>query len=358
MKKSHALAHLRHLSCLGLGGEIVIPHMLLVLRDLIGANVAGFHWTDPDGRPINVHATEIMPSTIDLFVNHYDLLQRPGEISVEVLARGPLAIGNLDRWYASGRLERTVLFNEIFVPERSTRVLDVAVRSGSTPRGMLIFGRGGRDREFTAAERRLLTELSPWFLHALEGRPANCVGFVPGDDRTVLLCDGAGQVVSSEPNGVQMLQHALIPELAPGSRSGRFPGVLPPDLRKLCANARDIGAGRPADLPMTRIVNRWGAFAFHAHAMKSEAVLGHDDLVALTICWEQPREIRVLNKLKTSCLSPRQRELALHLSLGKPPEDIQARMGISHATYRAYTERVYGGLGVHSRAELAMRLGA
>ena len=91
----------------------MIPHMLLVLRDLIGANVAGFHWTDPDGRPINVHATEIMPSTIDLFVNHYDLLQRPGEISVEVLARGPLAIGNLDRWYASGRLERTVLFNEI-----------------------------------------------------------------------------------------------------------------------------------------------------------------------------------------------------------------------------------------------------
>ena len=155
MKKSHALAHLRHLSCLGLGGEIVIPHMLPVLRDLIGANVVGFHWTDSHGRSINVHATEIMPSTIDLFVNHYEVLARPGELSVETLARGSLPAGNLDCWYAGGRLQRTVAFNEIFVPEQSTIVLDVIVRAGPRPRGVLIFGRRGHRRQFTPAEPRL-----------------------------------------------------------------------------------------------------------------------------------------------------------------------------------------------------------
>jgi DNA-binding CsgD family transcriptional regulator len=358
VKKSHALAHLRHLSCLGLGGEVVIPHMLVVLKDLIGANVAGFHWTDPNGRSTNVHATEIMPSTIDLFVNHYDLLQRPGEISVEMLARGPLPVGNLDRWYAGGKLQRTVLFNEIFVPERSTIVLDVLVRSGSTPRGMLIFGRGCNDREFTASERRMLVELAPWFLHALEGTPANSIGFVPGDERTVILCDGAGQVLSSDPNAVQMLQHAGIPIIAERTPRDRLPGVLPPALRRLCTNAREICAGRAAERPMARMVNCWGAFSFHAHAMKSEPNFGQDELVALTICWEQPREIRALNRLKATSLPPRQRELALHLSLGRRPEDIRARMGISRATYRAYAERVYSGLDVHNRAELAMRLSA
>lgn len=358
MKRSHALAYLRQLSCLGLGGEIVIPHMLVVLRDLIGANVAGFHWTDAQGRPTNIHATEIMPGTIDLFVNHYDQLVRPGELSVEMLATGLLPIGNLDCWYASGRLERTVLFNEVFVPERSTIVLDVIVRSGSTPRGMLIFGRGGRDRPFSPAERRLMTELAPWFLHALEGTPANSVGFVAGDDRAIFLCDGSGHVLASDPNGAQMLQHAFAPHLADGTGTDRLTDLLPPALRKLCADAREISAGRPAEPPMARIVNIWGAFAFHAHALTSETALGRDDPVALTVCWEQPREIRILSRLKASPLPPRQRELALHLGLGKDPEDIRTRMGISRATYRAYSERIYAGLDVHNRAELAMVLGA
>jgi DNA-binding CsgD family transcriptional regulator len=358
LKKSHVLAHLRHLSCLGLGGEIVIPHMLVALRDLIGANFAGFHWTDPNGRSINVHATEIMPTTINLFVNHYDLLQRPGELSIDVLANGPRLTGNLDAWYAGGRLEQTVAFNEIFVPERSTIVVDAVVRSGKTPRGVLLFGRGRHDRAFTAAERRLLGELVPWFLHALDGAPENSVGSVPDGDRTVLLCDGSGRVLASDPSGVQMLLHATMPYMMQGSRPDQERTMLPPSLRDLCAFARDASAGRPASPPMARIANNWGDFSFHAHAILGSTDLGHDDLVALTICREQPREIRVLDRLKATSLPPRQRELALHLGLGKPPEEIQRRMGISRATYRAYVERIYSGLDVHNRAELALALGA
>jgi DNA-binding CsgD family transcriptional regulator len=358
LKRSHALAHLRHLSCLGLGGEIVVPRMLVVLRDLIGANFAGFHWTDPNGRSTNVHATEITSTTIDLFVNHYERMQRPGELSVDVLAKGPMVTGNIDRWYEAGSLERTVAFNEIFVPERSTIVLDAVVRSGRTPRGVLLFGRGRHDSAFRPTERRLLEDLVPWFLHALAGSPANSAGFVPDDERTVLLCDGSGRVLASDPNGVQVLLHAIMPYMARGASSNQPLTLLPPELRELCVRARDVCAGRPTAAPITRISNCWGAFSFQAHALTGRAASGNDDLVALTISREQPREIRILERLRTTALSPRQRELALHLGVGKSPEEIRAHMSISRATYRAYVERIYTGLDVHNKAELALALSA
>lgn len=109
---------------------------------------------------------------------------------------------------------------------------------------------------------------------------------------------------------------------------------------------------------MARTANCWGTFAFHAHALESAGEPDMGGLVALTICRAEHREIRLLNRLKSMPLAPRQRELARHLGLGRPAEEIRSRMGISNATYRAYVERVYQRLGVHSRAELAMSLDA
>ena len=360
MKRSHALAHLRQLSCLGLGGEIVIPQMLETLMELIPANFSCFYWTDRNGRPTNMYATEIAPSTIDLTVNHYHLMQRPGEISVEILARGSRPIGNLDAWYAERRrLERTIAFNEIFLPEKSTLVLDAVVRSGNLPRGLILLGRGARDRGFSSAERRLLAEVVPWFLHALqEAPPLPAESFVAGGDRMVLLCDESGRLLACEPGAAQLLLQVAAPRIAPGALQGRAPQTLSPALRRLCARARAVHAGRPAGPPMARTANCWGTFAFHAHALESAGDPDMGGLVALTICREEHREIRLLNRLKSMPLAPRQRELARHLGLGRPAEEIRSRMGISNATYRAYVERVYQRLGVHSRAELAMSLDA
>ena len=104
MKTSHALAQIRQLSCLGLGGEVAIPHMLRALNEIVPVNFSGFYWTDETGLPVNMVCTEITASTIDLVLNHYHLLQQPGELSVEALARGSALTGNLDRWYAGGTL--------------------------------------------------------------------------------------------------------------------------------------------------------------------------------------------------------------------------------------------------------------
>lgn len=365
MKKSHALAHLQHLSCLGLGGEMVIPHMLATLHDIVPSDANTFAWTDDDGHPINMYAPSVAASTLDFMVNAYHLFQRPGELAIETVANGPLQTGNMLRWQATGQLDRTLAYNEVFLPNGAARILDLVLRQGPRPRGLVMVNRGSRDRPFSTAEQRTLGELAPYFLHALEAAPSPVAPGVARKDtgaladtgeQGVLLCDGTGRVLALGPGAGRMLMYATHARIAPGADGGGTLDTIPPIASRLCRDLRAIQSGRPASPPIARILSPWGTFVFQAHPLSTTSSGQGDGLISVVIRREEARELRIMARLKNLPLSPRHRQLALLIGLGRLPDAAQAELHISRATYRTYVARIYNQLGVHSRTGLVAAL--
>jgi hypothetical protein len=63
MKYSVALAHIRQLCCLGLGGEAIMSAVLRDLHDLVPCDSAGFFWVDEHYAMSNLTADQTSRST-------------------------------------------------------------------------------------------------------------------------------------------------------------------------------------------------------------------------------------------------------------------------------------------------------
>ena len=348
MRPSEAAAHIRQLSCLGLPGEVVIPRMLEAIHHLVPSAVNTFVWTDGRGTPINMFSPELLGSTMAFMAEGYHLCRKPGELSIETLVNAPLLTGNMASWYASGTYDRTVAANEVFKPQGTPRTLDLVIRDEAGPRGLVLINRGPREGRFRAKEQRMLADLAPWFLQALDGaRPFNGL-YADANEEAVLLCGRDGEILQVGAGARRLLLYAgrapVVPE-AVGAAG------LPRQVRWLCRAFERARTGAASAPPRARVETPWGSFRFQVHAMDP-------DLLAVVIRRDEPLPLKIMARLKTLPLSPREREVALFLGLGHGPEAVQTDLGITRATYRDYVERIHSRLEVHSRAELVTALTA
>lgn len=114
MNVSERHAHIQHISCLGLPGEVALPAMLQTLDTLVSAQNSNFAWTDRRGRLTNYYARHVDPASLDIMLHHSHLLNGPGELSFEMHSCSTLVTGNLERFRAMGNLDRTITYNEIW----------------------------------------------------------------------------------------------------------------------------------------------------------------------------------------------------------------------------------------------------
>ena len=348
MRPSEAAAHIRQLSCLGLPGEVVIPRMLEAIHHLVPSAVNTFVWTDGRGTPINMFSPELLGSTMAFMAEGYHLCQKPGELSIEALVNAPLLTGNMAGWYAGGVYDRTVAANEVFKPQGTPRSLDLVIRDENGPRGLVLINRGPRDGKFRAADQRILASLAPWFLQALDGaRPFDGL-YADAEEEAVLLCGRDGEIRQVGAGARRLLLYAgpapVVPETVAAT-------ALPRQVRRLCQAFERARTGAASVPPRARVDTPWGRFRFQAHALDP-------DTLAVVIRRDEPLPLKIMARLKTLPLSPREREVALFLGLGHDPRLVQADLGITRATYRDYVERIHARLEVHSRAELVTALTA
>ena len=72
MKPSDLRTHIRQLCCLGLPSEQLMPSLLKALRQLVGADSAGFFWVDAQGDMTNLYAERLLPAAVmKLYFEHY-----------------------------------------------------------------------------------------------------------------------------------------------------------------------------------------------------------------------------------------------------------------------------------------------
>lgn len=354
MKPAQALAYFRQLSCLGLDSRLVIPGMMAALHDIIPSTHNFFFWTTPDGSPVNIFAEEIIASVFSTYAEAGPLLAGPEEPNIQRLATSPHRVGRMHEAFSPRLIDRSRTREIVLEPYRvAGPSLMASVRErGGAVLGLMTLGRSTGERDFSEAEVRLLEGLTVYVLHALKAEPSTAGQmWIDGQDTAAVLADEEGRIRHTTSEARTMLAYAAEPGMRPGASLKPFDPYLPRPLRELCRNLDAIGRGLGAPPPAVVLEGPWGQL--HCRAQRTTPAAGEGEGehgVLVTLVRRRPLPLHLAHRLQRMPLSPRQREVALMLGLGRSPEEITDSLGIRRNTYRAHLADIYDRMGVANRS--------
>jgi DNA-binding CsgD family transcriptional regulator len=364
-----AVARIRQLSCLGLGGEAAVPELLRELHGLVPAGSNIFAWAGAAGEISNVYTEH--PGWVHMgplyFAEFYERRERVVILTFrESMRRAGPAVRHVDSFLKVDRREflRSAMFNEILRQVNDYQRIFVAVRDGVHGLGGMLLGRGQHDPPFTGDEAKRLELIVPHIAHALAPRGNLDVELADTDEEGLIVAGLDGMIVHLSPQAERLLVLACYPRLSPANHprdAGHF--VLPPPVVRICQNlvrafkerpGEDIGEELPP--PVWHHRNAWGGFAFRAYWLTAKAVSGAPPLLGVTVHRQEPLPLRFSRKIDDLPLSAREGEVCLLLLAGHSRPAIAEKLGVSQHTAIAHCRNIYAELNVRNRAELASKV--
>jgi DNA-binding CsgD family transcriptional regulator len=363
-----AVARIRQLSCLGLGGEAAVPEILRELHGLVPAGSNIFSWAGAGGEISNVYTEH--PGWVHMgplyFAKFYERREREVILTFSESMRlrdGP-AVRHVDSFLKVDRREflRSSMFNEILRPVNDYQRLFVTVREGVRGLGGMLLGRGQHDPPFTGDEAKRLELIVPHIAHALAPRGNLDVELADTDDEGLIVAGLDGKILHLSPQAERLLLLTCNPQCSPGALArdaGHF--VLPPPVVRICQNlvrafkerlAEDIGEELAP--PVWRHRNVWGGFTFRTYWLP--AARGATPLLGVTVHRQEPLPLRFSRRINDLPLSAREGEACLLLLAGHSRPTIAERLGVSQHTAIAHGRNIYAKLNVRNRAELAAKV--
>lgn len=355
MKHSRAIAAIRELCSLGLGGELLIPALLEALHDVIPSSRNLFDWIDDVGHieryyfegPIDHRIAKLY---FDEFYNRRESEAMP---RFSELARSGTVIHGAQA-LNSASFFNSALYHEIWHPQGLHYHLEAVIRrTDGKALGSLVLYREKTDPIFTREDEERLATLVPYIARAMQSGRNKAEQFAAGEARTALVnLDHRGDLLYSSSNAHSMLL------LAHGDITPASARVEPTvqDFATLtllyAALMRSPGADKPVTVTLD---NAWGRFEFEARKLQA-AGAGQRAIVALTIRHLVASEVAQARALKRSPLSVQQRRVCSLLLNGRSQTQVAADLGVAPSTVVDHLRKVYRRLDVHSVAELRARL--
>lgn len=349
-KNSRALAHIRQLCGVGVSSHAAMPAIVKALHDLVDSAHNLFLWTDANGKPAERYCEVYFPSVVEAATQPLT-----GKTDLTWIATRGSEAGNLRS--RTAEFFNTAFYSEVYHPMRARQSLDAVVRVDGKPVGMLVLHRDA-DVPFTDGEQRRLEGVLP-YLRMLWQRPAQMEmdSFIQSDgaDRGVIVVSTGGQVQYLSATAEQLLRMcALHIGFDPAQGAGR----LPPPLRELCEQFATRTDAQNGHIPTMTLNNAWGRFVVRVFALQSPGA--HDlqggGLLGIAIERQEPLQLAIVRGFQQSTLSPKQRDIALMLTLGKTAEQVARQLGITATTYRDHVQKIYEKMGVTQRADLIRTL--
>lgn len=365
-----AVARIRQLSCLGLGGEAVVPEMLRELHGLVPAGSNIFAWAGAAGEISNVYTEH--PGWVHMapvyFAEFYERREREVILtfSESMRIRGGLAVRHVDSFLKVDRREflRSAMFNEILREVNDYQRLFVTVREGVRGLGGVLLGRGQHDPPFSGDEAKRLELIVPHIAHALAPRANLDVELADTDEDGLIVAGLDGKILHLTPQAERLLLLSCYPQFSPARRlrdAGRF--VLPPPVVRICQNlVRAFKERLAEDLweqlapPVWHHRNVWGGFTFRAYWLKAPDAGGASPLLGVTVRRLEPLPLRFSRRMDDLPLSAKEGETCLLLVSGYSRPAIAERLGVSQHTAVAHCRNIYAKLNVRNRAELAAKV--
>jgi DNA-binding CsgD family transcriptional regulator len=131
---------------------------------------------------------------------------------------------------------------------------------------------------------------------------------------------------------------------------------LPVELMAISQRLTDIGTPKAhVPVPALQVRNRWGQFIFRAMWLDGLSEQSNS-LISINIWRQEPLAVSVVRGFQRSPLSPKQRDVALRLVIGRTAEEIVHELSISITTYKDHLRKIYEKLGITKRSDLIRHL--
>ena len=361
MKHANLRAHIRHLCCMGLPAETLMPRLLPLVRDLVPADSAGFFWVDAAGHMQNLIAERMLSAPkMRLYFEHFysggkydfrdNFLSRAG-------GGTSVAISESDAAF-----RQSAYYNEILQELDAHHVLYGIVRDHGTALGQLSLYRSKRDAGFSAHDRDALASIMHYVTHAVaapaltgDAASAKASEFIDSADDDVILVDAEGTILQASDSGKRLAVQA-----AGGTFSRDFVGTDSAEVRSILARVVaqiKRGSGTPS-APQLALSTHWGRILLRAYQLGDDNAdaIGENSAYAIRIARQEPMILKFARALQTLDLPPQQHEVAMLLARGLSNLDIAAQMNVSVNTVAYHIKQLFAGLEAHGRAELIERV--
>jgi GAF domain-containing protein/DNA-binding CsgD family transcriptional regulator len=353
------LGFLKQLSTSGLDLLTQMPAVADSLRRLIPAFSMSMIRVDERCAPLHHYSEYFDEFSHQLFAesgHHFSARTDDPAAFSNLLAR-PVPFGNLVR--PSSAFFAGATYQHLFRRNGIHHVLDVALRDGAGPLGILGIFREESARPFTRSDVAMVAQLYPHLVHACAARPTlEALSQADYDEigSGLLVVDRAGRIQFASPHARLWLEDASGgPERAAIATEGRLPNACR-DLLRCWENAqrdRPLASVEAAEVPTTCLPLPGGRLRLRAYALAGDAnSSGENALIGVQLSLEMDHELRVRTALGRAPITPQQRRIALSLWRGHDTPMIRAELGVSAGTLKSYQKDLYARLGVSSVAQL------
>ena len=199
LSTKRAIAGIRRLCCLGLGGQVAIPALLGELHALIPSNNNFFLWAGPNQEVVNFYGEGDILQSVPLYFSEFldkreqdvvftfsEVTRRNRKSEVTTTYESNLKVDR--RTY-----ERHDFYNALMRPHGIDLTLELKVFEHGRGLGMLKVPRQIGEAEFTDRDRILLEWIAPYAAHALVPARAD-KQLVESDDRRLMIATPAGEI--------------------------------------------------------------------------------------------------------------------------------------------------------------------
>jgi DNA-binding CsgD family transcriptional regulator len=356
MNVHRIITDLRRLCFLGFDAQLIIPPLLRMLHDLIPSRSNMFAWIDQNFELSNLYAEEAIPPEI---IHHYlseFYNQREAEVCLQFsqAARLERGITDWEQYFENEQLLRSDFYKQIMLPQHVRYLLRAYIAIDGRNVGLLILQRHPSDMPFSKLDQSLLTRIIPYINNALKAPTRYPNSFGTAWKTGLMLLNQHGDPVSTDTFGQQLLLLAGNAKINARTINQTQHSNIRHMLKELCARNLSLLPDCSYTGTAIQMQNEWGVFSINTYPLNqtklSEPVLG------VTISQHLPQQIMLIQSMKKSPLSGKQKEVCLWLLEGCSQQDIALKMGISPHSVNDYLKSAYRKLEVHSKDQLLRKL--
>lgn len=344
MRISAAIQHIRHLAVQGFPPRMAVAAMVDALDMLVPTRTKIFFWVDERSAPRDFYERQPLMDALDAYFSQSERMAAdPEEPSFDKLANSPVDYGGWKRFERFANWDRSVLKNEVFLAYGIGNNIDFTLRDGGRTVAVLAIAREPGSAAYARREVDAILALRRHFVHAMNAPAAlDRAADVQYEGVVTALVGADGTIVSANDAAEQMMLQLCPAQGALRMRRPRAPRPVHDAARLLLA----ANAGQAVPPPVVDVANDWGRFRICAHS------LAPDGTGLVTIEKFVPRRLAWERRAIALDLSPRERTLAVQLCGESDSRAIMRDSGLTSASYREYTRRIYRRLGVDGRVGL------
>lgn len=206
------------------------------------------------------------------------------------------------------------------------------------------------DPDFSFQDEQAIVRLMPFFGHAMTAKPHYDGPWAESEDKGLILLKSCGSLQHICPTARKLLYGAsFTPDIRDQAHSLRR--LLNDLSRRMLASF----TGKKHSVPVWECRNSCGRFTFRAFWLDGGQADG-DGLIGVTVERQVPTFVKLLEKMDSLPLSPREKEISLLLVQGLSYAAIAEKFCRSERTIITHAQNIFAKLGVANRVELTSRL--